>query len=45
MTLWEIKYLFHLQDIVCECQIYVSANLVDHQGELLVQNRTLVDLQ
>jgi hypothetical protein len=30
---------------VCACQLYVSANLVDYQGELLVQNGTLVDLQ
>jgi hypothetical protein len=30
---------------VCACHLDVSANLVDHQDELLVQNGTLVDLQ
>jgi hypothetical protein len=44
MTLLEIQYLLHFCDIVCACQFDVSANLVDHQGELLVQNGTLVDL-
>jgi hypothetical protein len=41
----EIQYLLHLWDIVCACQLDVIANLVDHQGQLLVQNGTLVDLQ
>jgi hypothetical protein len=30
---------------VCSYQLDVSANLVDHHGEHLVQNGTLVDLQ
>jgi hypothetical protein len=30
---------------VCACQLDVSANLVDHHGELLDQNEILVDLQ
>jgi hypothetical protein len=30
---------------VCASHLDVSANLVDHHGELLVQNGTLVDLQ
>jgi hypothetical protein len=30
---------------MCAYQLDVSATLVDHQGELLVQNGTLVDLQ
>jgi hypothetical protein len=30
---------------VCACQLEVSAILVDREGELLVQNGTLVDLQ
>jgi hypothetical protein len=29
---------------VCACQLDVSANVVDHQGELLVQNGARVDL-
>jgi hypothetical protein len=30
---------------VSACQIYVSANLIDHQDELFIQNGTLIDLQ
>jgi hypothetical protein len=30
---------------VCACQLDVIADLVDHHGELLVQNGALVDLQ
>jgi hypothetical protein len=30
---------------MCSCHLDVSANLIDHHGELLVQNGTLVDLQ
>jgi hypothetical protein len=42
MTLLESQYLLPLWDIVCVCQQNVSSNLVDHHGELLVQNGTLV---
>jgi hypothetical protein len=45
MTLLEIQYLLHLSDIVCAYQLDVSENFVDHQGELLVKNGSLVDLQ
>jgi hypothetical protein len=45
MALLEIQYLLHLCDIVCACKLFVSENLIDHHGELLVQNGTLVDLQ
>jgi hypothetical protein len=41
----EIQYLLQLRDIVCAYHLDVSENLVDHHGELLVQNGTLVDLQ
>jgi hypothetical protein len=30
---------------MCTCQLDVSANLVDHHGELLVQNGALIELQ
>jgi hypothetical protein len=30
---------------VYACQLDVSANLIDHHGELLVQNGALLDLQ
>jgi hypothetical protein len=30
---------------VCACHRNVSAKLVDHNGELLVQNEALLDLQ
>jgi hypothetical protein len=30
---------------VCACQLDVSTNLIDHNGELLVQNIALLDLQ
>jgi hypothetical protein len=30
---------------VYACQLNVSTNLVDHHGELLVQNEALMDLQ
>jgi hypothetical protein len=30
---------------VCACQVDVSANLIDHHGELLVQIGSLVDLE
>jgi hypothetical protein len=30
---------------VCACQLDISENLVDHHGELLVQNGALLDLQ
>jgi hypothetical protein len=30
---------------VCACKLDISANLVDHNGELLVQNGALLDLQ
>jgi hypothetical protein len=30
---------------VCACQLGVSANLVDHHGELLTQIGALVELQ
>jgi hypothetical protein len=45
MTLLEIQYFLQLWDIVCAYHLDVSANLVDHHGELLVQNGTLVNLQ
>jgi hypothetical protein len=45
MTLLEIQYLIHLWDIICAYQRDVSSNLVHHQGELLIQNEVLVELQ
>jgi hypothetical protein len=30
---------------VCACQLEVIKNLVDHQGEVLVQNGVMVELQ
>jgi hypothetical protein len=41
----EIQYLLHLSDNVCACQRDVSSNPVHHQGELLVRNGVLVELQ
>jgi hypothetical protein len=45
MTLLEILYLLYLWDIVCACQRDDNANLVNHHGELLVQNGMLIELQ
>jgi hypothetical protein len=45
MTLLEIQYLIHLSDIICACQRDVTSTFVHHHGELLVQDRVLVDLQ
>jgi hypothetical protein len=45
MGLLEIQYLLQPSDIMCACQLDLSANIVDHPGELLVQNGALVDSQ
>jgi hypothetical protein len=45
MTLLEIQYLLHLWNIVYACHHDVRSNFVHHQGELLVQNGVLVELQ
>jgi hypothetical protein len=45
MILLEIQYLHQFWDIVCAYQLNVISNLVDHHGEFLVKNGTLVDLQ
>jgi hypothetical protein len=45
MPLLKIQYILHFSNIMCACQLDVSANHVDQQGEPLVQNGTLVALQ
>jgi hypothetical protein len=45
LALLEIQYLLQLIDIVCAYHLDISSNLVDHHGELLIQNGALVDLQ
>jgi hypothetical protein len=45
MTHLEIQYLLQFWDILYESHPDVSTNIVDHHGELIVQNGALVESQ